>query len=42
MIDKNIQFFSQQMKDDFFQLFCTDNLMREIEYENVTMFLLRF
>ena len=39
MIDKNIQFFSQQMKDDFFQLFCTDNLMREIEYESVTMFL---
>ena len=22
MIDKNIQFFSEQMKDDFFQLFC--------------------
>lgn len=42
MIDKNIQFFSEQMKDDFFQLFCTDNLTREIEYESVTMFLLRF
>lgn len=35
-------FYNDDFKNAFFQQFCVDNLMREIEYETVEYFLLKF
>lgn len=42
IISPNIEFYSQKMKEEFWYLFCEENLMREIEYDTVSIFLIRF
>ena len=42
IIDADIQFFNEDMKNEFWMQFCIKNIMREIEYEEVAMRILQF
>lgn len=42
IIDGNIQFYDDEMKREFWMQFCTKNIMREIEYEEPSMWILQF
>lgn len=42
MLYNTNKFFNEEFKNAFFQQFCVDNLMREIEYETSEYFILKF
>lgn len=42
MLYNTNKFFNEKFKNAFFQQFCIDNLMREIEYETTEYFILKF
>lgn len=42
MLYNTNKFYNEEFKNDFFQQFCIDNMMREIEYETPGYFILKF
>lgn len=42
IISSDIKFYNEEMKSEFWMQFCLTNLMREIEYEEVSMWILQF
>lgn len=42
LVPPTLNFYNDEMRRDYYEIFCTENLMREIEYETVTYFLMKW
>lgn len=42
LLPASLVFYNARMRDDYYDIFCAENLMREIEYETTTYFLKRW
>lgn len=42
LLPSDINFYDEQMRNEYYTIFCAENLMREIEYETTEYFLMRW